>query len=189
MFSSNFKAFLRWKTDYRGYLSGPIASKKHFWKKTHKKLQLSIVQNHGNSSACKQWACFQPRQEGNLISHDFLPNPKQQMPLKCTKEQGAYRIGNYSYPLLVKERKALKKNLCFATLGLPKAKWPWDKLTFSTEKRLELQRESDLAFSSPRYVFFFGKGLACSRGKLKCTSFRTNPGETTLLFNVVTVST
>lgn len=141
------------------------------------------------SSPCKQWACLQPRQQENLISHDFLPNPKQQMPLKRTKEQGAYWIGNYSYSFLVKERKAFKKKKSVFCYFLPKTKWPWDKLTFSREKHLELQRERDFAFSSPRCVFFFGKGLACSRGKLKCTSFRMNPGETTLLLSVVKVST
>jgi hypothetical protein len=31
-----------------------------------------------------------PREQGILVSHDFLPNPKQQMPLKCTEEQEAY---------------------------------------------------------------------------------------------------
>ena len=61
------------------------------------------------SSFSKQWACFQPRQREILISHDFLPNPKQQMPLKCTKEQGAYWIGNYSRSSLVKEGKDLWK--------------------------------------------------------------------------------
>lgn len=112
------------------------------------------------SFLCKQWSCFQPRQREILISHDLLPNPKQQMPLKCTKEQGAYWIGDDSCSFLVKGREGIKRSvLCY--FGASKGKMALGQVNPPSRGLLRAaEGEWFYIFMAKGYVFLFSKGLA-----------------------------
>lgn len=51
------------------------------------------------------------------------------------------------------------KDLCFATLGFPKTRWPQDKLTLRGDNCLELQWESVWRFPDQGMFSFSAKAL------------------------------
>lgn len=51
------------------------------------------------------------------------------------------------------------KDLCFATLGFLKTRWPQDKLTLCGEDPMELQRESIWRFPEQGMFSFSAKAL------------------------------
>lgn len=122
MFSSNFKAFLHWKTDYLGYLSGPIASKKYSWKKTHKKLQLSIVQNHGNQLSLQTMSLLPAKAARE--SHFSWFSSKSQTANAFKMHKRARSLLNWQLFLFLfsKGEKGIKKKSVFCYFGASKDK-------------------------------------------------------------------
>lgn len=123
MFSSNFKAFLRWKTDYRGYLSGPIVSKKHFWKKKNTQKTTAVYSPKPWKQLCLQTMSLLPAKAGGE-SHFSWFSSKSQTANAFKMHKRARSLLNWQLFLspFSKGEKGIKKKSVFCYFGASKGK-------------------------------------------------------------------